>query len=197
MSTGEKLTAIAENELKVYEAGKKVFWDIYQDYGNRKEYDNAFYGWPEEVYDPQYDIVPHPDPLEAYEKSTITDTKVWVDFSRVIDEGEGVLAAVFQGSNLVTIRARFSENCYFPTSSIWLPKTLVNIICEGVIANKIVLSRPALSIDAMRNVVNILADLNGTGKSLKITLGATNIATLEAGASEVLDQITEKGWTYG
>lgn len=46
MSIADKLTQIAENEQRVYDAGKKAqydeFWDTYQDYGNRKTYDFAF-----------------------------------------------------------------------------------------------------------------------------------------------------------
>ena len=52
MSLAEKLTAIAENEKKVHEAGKAEgvkseydrFWDGFQDYGNRNDFAHSFGG---------------------------------------------------------------------------------------------------------------------------------------------------------
>ena len=46
MSIAEKLTLAAENVPKVYEAGKQAehdrFWDDIQQFGERKNYENAF-----------------------------------------------------------------------------------------------------------------------------------------------------------
>lgn len=64
MSIAEKLTTIAENEQKVYEAGKKAeydaFWDTYQDCGNRESYVTAFagWGWSNRNFYPKYDMKP-------------------------------------------------------------------------------------------------------------------------------------------
>ena len=64
MSIAEKLTQIAENEQKVYEAGKNAewntFWDSYQDYGNRTDYTYDFYKnakWNDNNFKPKYNIV--------------------------------------------------------------------------------------------------------------------------------------------
>lgn len=67
MSIAEKLTQIAENESKVFEAGKAegkqaeydAFWDAYQDNGNRTDYQYAFAGlcWDDVTFKPKYDIV--------------------------------------------------------------------------------------------------------------------------------------------
>ena len=65
MSIAEKLTAIAENVPKVYEAGKKAeydkFWDENQDYGTRTTYSSAYMGnngWTKDNFYPKYDIKP-------------------------------------------------------------------------------------------------------------------------------------------
>ena len=64
MSISEKLTTIAENQEKVYEAGKKTqydeFWDNYQERGNRGDYLSAFAGrgWDSDTFHPKYDIKP-------------------------------------------------------------------------------------------------------------------------------------------
>ena len=64
MSIAEKLTTIAENEQKVYnagyDAGKKTqydeFWDAYQDKGDRTDYGYAFARWRADAFKPKYDI---------------------------------------------------------------------------------------------------------------------------------------------
>ena len=63
MSKAEKLTTIAENEQKVFEAGKQAeydrFWDSYQENGNKTNYLYAFAGkgWNNETFKPKYDLI--------------------------------------------------------------------------------------------------------------------------------------------
>lgn len=62
MSIADKLATIAENEQKVYEAGKQAeydkFWDNYQSNGKRTDYGYSFYGdcWNINTFKPKYDI---------------------------------------------------------------------------------------------------------------------------------------------
>lgn len=63
MTTAERLSKIAENEQKVYEAGKKAeydaFWDTFQQNGTRINYVFAFgAGWKAEIFKPKYSIRP-------------------------------------------------------------------------------------------------------------------------------------------
>ena len=63
MTTAERLTTIAENQQKVFDAGKKsewdTFWDAYQQNGTRANYQMAFsYGWNNNSLKPKYDIIP-------------------------------------------------------------------------------------------------------------------------------------------
>jgi len=64
MSIAEKLQTIVENEQKVYEVGKKAgrkeFWDEYQERGNRTDYTNAFQQkwWNKNNFKPVHDIIP-------------------------------------------------------------------------------------------------------------------------------------------
>lgn len=65
MSIAEKLTKVAENVPKVYEAGKKSeydkFWDSYQKNGSRTDYGQyafAGYGFDSNNLYPKYDIKP-------------------------------------------------------------------------------------------------------------------------------------------
>lgn len=63
MSIAEKLTQIAENEQKVFDAGKKAeydhFWDTFQLEGKRVDYQYGFgsVGWNDKTFKPKYDII--------------------------------------------------------------------------------------------------------------------------------------------
>lgn len=62
-----KLTTIAENQQKVYDAGQEAgiqseydrFWDIFQQNGSRRNYGYAFVekGWTNETFKPKYPII--------------------------------------------------------------------------------------------------------------------------------------------
>lgn len=62
MSIADKLTTIAENEQRVYDAGKdaqwNAFWDSFQQNGNRVQYLYAFMRWGANSFKPKYDIKP-------------------------------------------------------------------------------------------------------------------------------------------
>ena len=92
MTMEEKLQAIAENVPKVYEAGRQAecdaFWDVFQDYGNRRNYNQAFYnsmdekGWTDETFNPKYPIITGSDyNNNIFASCTFTDTKVEIDLS--------------------------------------------------------------------------------------------------------------------
>ena len=60
MSIADKLTTIAANEQKVYDAGKNAlldyFWEIYQEGGDKYEYSSNFVSFPMDAFRPKYDI---------------------------------------------------------------------------------------------------------------------------------------------
>ena len=64
MTTAEKLQKIAENEQRVFDAGKQAeydaFWDMYQINGTRTGYDCAFAGagWTNTLFKPKYNMRP-------------------------------------------------------------------------------------------------------------------------------------------
>ncbi len=61
MSVSEKLTTIAENTERVYQAGKQKgresFWDVFQENGVAKSYSYGFYRWNPDAFYPCHDIV--------------------------------------------------------------------------------------------------------------------------------------------
>lgn len=95
MSIAEKLTTIAENEQKVFNAGVKSeydrFWDNYQENGNRTNYVRAFANsyWNKELFKPKYDIYPINAETLFYTNNSIFDPEsilnslgLKLDFSR-------------------------------------------------------------------------------------------------------------------
>lgn len=77
MSIAEKLVTIAENEQKIYDAGKKAeydrFWDEYQRNGDRVKYNSAFSGyWGDGCFQPKYDMRPT-TATSMFQESSITD----------------------------------------------------------------------------------------------------------------------------
>ena len=78
MSIADKLNTIAENEQKVYDAGKQAeydrFWDNFQNYGNRTSYRFGFGGdgWNDDNFRPKYDI-PIYDGYMMFAYTKITD----------------------------------------------------------------------------------------------------------------------------
>lgn len=113
MTLEDKLQTIAENVPKVYESGYDkgyddglregeasgieigkqaeydAFWDVFQDYGNRRNYNQAFYntpeggkGWTDEIFNPKYPIITKSEPNNnIFSFCNFTDTKVEIDLS--------------------------------------------------------------------------------------------------------------------
>lgn len=97
-------TTIAENEQKVYDAGKKAqydeFWDSFQDYGKRTNYSQTFAnrGWTVENFEPKYDMRPTTAYQMFYQlgfnndeykslnlKSALENSGATLDFSKATD----------------------------------------------------------------------------------------------------------------
>lgn len=111
MSIADKLTLIAENEQKVYEAGKKAeydkFWDALQVNGTRTRYENGFFGWDTGAFYPKYDIVPTGNMQKFMQYFGITNSEP-IDFAARLEEC---------GVKLDTSKAT-NTNCAF----YWNPK---------------------------------------------------------------------------
>lgn len=95
MSIAEKLTTIAENEQKVFDAGKQTaydaVWEAYQQSGRRTDYSNAFRGgrFTDETFRPKYDIRPtKSDYMFAYQgyesEECITDLAARLEEAGVV-----------------------------------------------------------------------------------------------------------------
>ena len=93
MSIADKLQTIAENEQKVFEAGKKSeydeFWDKYQDNGNRVNYQYGFAGdgWNKNNFKPKYSMRPTQMSTGFWKLgSKDADIENAIDFVEVFDD---------------------------------------------------------------------------------------------------------------
>ena len=88
MSVAEKLVTIAENQERVYDAGKQAeydrFWDVFQQNGNRTNYEYAFYGesWTKDSPSPKYDLKPT-NAQYMFSKSPIANIEEWLEKSNL------------------------------------------------------------------------------------------------------------------
>ena len=199
MSIAEKLQTIAENEQKVYEAGKQAewseFWDNYQNRGEAISYNNAFsYNkFSKETYKPKYNIKVSSGSTTAQfmfrDNSLITDTLVDIDVS----EPSQFTQAFDSCSNLVTIRKLIVSDKLTYGTSFNKCYALKNITFEGIIGNNISFSASTkLTHDSLMNVIEHLKDLTGTDLTRTLTLGDTNLAKLTDSEKAIA---TQKGWT--
>lgn len=162
MTIAEKLTAVAENVPKVYEAGQKSeydrFWDVYQQNGNRTDYNTAFrgVGWTADNFKPKYNIVPvgntnsmfvvsgiNADLVEILEKQGVV-----LDFSNVTMLGSG-----FQNSKFTRIgEINCSSFTATGTTALFSGCTALKVIDKIVIKENIALASWFNSCSALEEI---------------------------------------------
>lgn len=219
MNIAEKLTTVAENMPKVFEAGKKSeydgFWDVYQENGKRTNYNNAFsgVGWTSATYKPKYPIKPT-NAATMYSNSRI-DVHIDIDTSQcttlqqliqsstipslgVIDARSttesSALARTFQSGNLISVEKLILKDDGSQTFSntFYGCSMLTHLVIEGTIGqNGLDLSRSIkLPHDNLMSIINSLQ--NKTSGTWTVTLGSTNLAKLTDAEKAIA---TQKGWT--
>lgn len=162
MTIAEKLTKVAENVPKVYEAGQKKeydrFWDVYQQNGSRTDYNTAFrgVGWTADNFKPKYNIVPvgntnsmfvvsgiNADLVEILEKQGVV-----LDFSNVTMLGSG-----FQNSKFTRIgEINCSSFTATGTTALFSGCTALKVIDKIVIKENIALASWFNSCSALEEI---------------------------------------------
>lgn len=136
MSIAGKLTTIAENVPKVYEAGAKsqydTFWDAFQENGNRNIYSHGFNGggWTAETLKPKHLVKPVDTSstsqygvqifYRANERSA-----TYLDFSKIADKFDfselTMATSIFDSCKFTNVIADFSkvENLQLAFAARW------------------------------------------------------------------------------
>lgn len=139
MSISDKLITIAENEQKVYNAGKKsqydVFWDNFQDKGNRTEYFGAFMTrdynnknynyWNAETFKPKYSMCPVGNATYMFSnidvgdfKQLLNDLGIVLDTSKVTHYKEAFLGTKIKNIGTLDLSKCFHLHHLFQDSDI-------------------------------------------------------------------------------
>ena len=194
MSIAEKLTTIAENEPRVYEAGKtaerETFWERFQDGGNRNAYPYAFRGayWTDAIYHPRYPIMG--DMQQVFIASGITDSKVPIVVNGSISSG-------FQGAMVKTIPSLDLTGCTACSRAFYNASALESVTFVGLIKiNELNLSySPKLNVASLISLLDCLEEKTDGGE-WEVTLGTTNKNKLlaDADGTAALARAEAKGW---
>lgn len=183
----DKLITIAENEQKVFDAGKQAgesigkqaewdkFWDAYQNYGERRDYNYAFYsGWNDDCYNPKYPINLHTNinyTTYVYSYSAITDTKV------EIISPKGTHMTFYNARNLRIIRKfTVTEESSIANNTFNGCGALEELTLSGTLASAINLSYcPKLNKASIESVFSCMSDTT-TGLTATFSTTAKNNA---------------------
>lgn len=168
---------------EVYDAGKQAeydnFWDFYQQNGLKPDYNSAFRGWKDELYNPKYPIVCRESANWSvseymFYQSTITDTKVDITLPKNQTFKQGFYGCFW----LVTIRKlKVDESTKFSNSFAYC-QSLVNLEIEGVIGQ----SYFDLSYSkflSKESIISVINALSTETSGLTVTLSQT--AVMNAG----------------
>jgi hypothetical protein len=199
MSIAEKLTTVAENVPKVYEAGQQAererFWGGFQNYGEPQNY---YYGcsygkFKDAYYDPIYDFVATSGNAFQnmfYNNKYITDTKVGFDARKTTSIG----AMFYDASKIKTIRKLIvgsnvnsgGNNAFYGCTS------LENITMQGTIVQSMNFGwSPLLSEASIDSIISCLKNLTGS-TALTLTVHETVYNKMVANGKDAL--VTAKNW---
>ena len=223
MSLENKLTTIAENMPKVYQAGYDKFWDEYQDNGNRTNYTDAFAGrgWYE-AFKPKYDM----QPLQAASmfrfwadgakqfnlKQRLEECGVTLDLSKVTSMSEFMNSST-SITEVGVIDASSATTCYAMFNSCSQLKSIEKLIVTPTTTNFELAFGGCSSLENITVEGSIGANISFSGSpkltkesilsiinALKTYTSGTHTLTLGSTnkAKLTADEIviaTEKGWS--
>ena len=180
MSIAEKLTQIAENEQRVYDAGKKAeydrFWDVFQNNGKRKDYLYGFagIGWDDTTYCPKYSpITLSLNSQYMYAYSNITDTKVPIDVSNTVAPGNCTYMFA-QAQSLVTVNKLIVSNTTRWNNNFSGCRALESLTIEGEVAYNGLDVQHSTKLNKA-SITSIINALSSTTSGLSVTLSKTAV----------------------
>ena len=185
-----KADGITEGIEEGKDAEWNAFWDAYQDYGKRGNYNTMFYnaGWTEITFKPKYDFIC------TYAGSMFSASRI-VEINKTIDVTNSTsVASMFYGASYLKTITKLivSENNNFGSNGFGSCPALENLTIEGTLGQSFDIHwSTKLTHDSLMSIINALKDYAGTNTHT-VTLGSTNLAKLTDAEKAIA---TQKGWT--
>lgn len=200
-TVNEKMTAIADNIRsktggtealsldnmasgvnEVYEAGKKAeqnaFWEIYQEGGDRENWQYAFYyrWWTDDTYNPIYPIKVRNPNTNMFYRTPVTNTKVSIDIRGT------TLNYTFREASIVTIPELIVDESTNVNQGFLGASDLKNITITGTIGTDFKISWCPLTVESIKSIISALCDYTDTENEYvnTVTFKTSAFETLEA-----------------
>ena len=187
---------VQEQIYEIAEAGKRQFWDLYQENGNRTGYDYAFSAWENKWFTPYHELGTSDNPIEAanymfygsriHNAGTIT----------LCDEAE--VYSMFHGARRMTAVHIIIQGVLTDCENMFaLCDELADLTIEGKIAADMNLQWCySLTEASLRSVVNALEDLYDAGEKFEYSLTFSAYSMEILRNTNLLSVLDEKGWNY-
>lgn len=176
MSIAENLTKIAENQQKVYDAGKKAendeFWDKFQKNGTRSGYVYAFAGagWTDEHL-----------------------AKIKYPLKSSTDDSANYNGMFYYTTNITQTPVLQFEKCTTANNMFYGCSKLKEVYFEGKIGLSLSFAQSnLLTHDCLIRIISGLKDFSGTTTTRTLTLHSDSKSDLSDAEKAIA---TEKGWT--
>ena len=220
MSIADKLTTIAENEQKVFEAGRQAeydeFWETFQNKGAKTNYNDAFKGWYSACFKPKYFVVTSAQNMFQNASMIGNEYIKRLDFSQCVNfiqafyscsvEELGIIDAsnTVKGYGFTSIFASATklskiEKFIFPKDSNVAYNTpflncnrLTDITIGGTIHKTISFSSSPLSKESIESIINALSS---SASSQTLTLKQTAKETAFTDEEWATLIATKPNWT--
>ena len=200
MSIADKLVTIAENQQKVYDAGKQAeydrFWDGIQSKGSRTDYYQGFRCWNADSFRPKYDMLPqNAGSMFAYTKmqfslieeleqaGVVLDTGSATDISGIFWDTQFTETPLIIANGCKNINHIFYQSRKLRKASLYVDEKaasatgtfqncelLEDFTVDGTIACTVNFQWSPLSPASMKSIILHLKNFTDTGSDYSTTL---------------------------
>lgn len=181
MNIADKLVTIAENEQKVFEAGRQNFADEWQSYGNRTHYGYAFANGA--MHLDLLKELKYPISGALYRTFYNNQDVVEITHSLIMSSGDSSDCFSYAQKLKKITNLEIGENAVFSGRTPFFDsRALEDITITGVIPVSISFQHSPLSVASLKNVITVLKDFNGTSNEYKytVTFKTSSFNVLEA-----------------
>lgn len=223
MSIAEKLTQIAENEQRVYDAGKQAeydrFWDEYQNYGERIAYNRGYtgQGFNFNNFYPKYNITVQGSAIQMFygwsTKSShegnleqrLVDCKVTLDTSQATDMSQAFAYGRMSHLPLISLKnctATTSTSNIFAYCYQYLKSVKIEVSKDTKFSNMFVSTNGIEHLSVIGTIAQNGFDIHWSTNLSKASItsiinalsGATNGLTITLSQTAVNNAFTTQEW---